>query len=105
MAPTGDGEDRAVTLFREYVRIETVQPRPDYDGAIKFLIRYAEELGLPHTTHECAPGKPILVMTWEGTRAFNEPSRSFTVPGEKALTMAFFLWKLPTSAFGIYKDT
>ena len=82
MAPTGDGEDRAVTLFREYVRIETVQPRPDYDGAIKFLIRYAEELGLPHTTHECVPGKPILVMTWEGRRAFNEPSRSFTVPLE-----------------------
>ena len=74
MAPTGDGEDRTVTLFREYVRIETVQPRPDYDGAIKFLIRYAEELALPHTTHECVPGKPILVMTWEGSRAFNEPN-------------------------------
>ena len=26
----GDGEDSAVTLFREYLRIKTVHPDPDY---------------------------------------------------------------------------
>ena len=34
-------EDPAVTRFREYIRIETVQPNPDNDGAMKFLARYA----------------------------------------------------------------
>jgi len=60
-------EDPAVTLFREYVRIETVQPNPDNDGAMKFLIDYAKSLDLPYVIHECVPGKPILIMTWEGT--------------------------------------
>ena len=66
-------EDPAVTLFREYVRIETVQPNPDNDGAMKFLIDYAKSLNLPYVIHECVPGKPILIMTWEGT----EPRRDF----------------------------
>lgn len=35
-------EDPAVTKFREYIRIETVQPNPDNIGAMKFLARYAE---------------------------------------------------------------
>ena len=60
-------EDPATTLFREYVRIETVQPKPDYDGAMKFLIDYAKTLDLPYFIHECVPGKPIMIMTWEGT--------------------------------------
>ena len=32
-------EDPAVTKFREYIRIETVQPNPDNIGAMKFLAR------------------------------------------------------------------
>ena len=60
-------EDPAVTLFREYVRIETVQPTPAYDEAIQFLVQEAKSLELPHMIHECVPGKPILIMTWEGT--------------------------------------
>lgn len=32
-------EDPAVTKFREYIRIETVQPNPDNAGAMKFLAR------------------------------------------------------------------
>ena len=34
-------EDPAVTLFRQYVKIETVQPTPDYQGAMEFLIKQA----------------------------------------------------------------
>ena len=37
-------EDPAVTKFREYIRIETVQPNPDNAGAMKFLASYAEDL-------------------------------------------------------------
>ena len=37
---TSEEEDPAVTKFREYIRIETVQPNPDNEGAMKFLARY-----------------------------------------------------------------
>ena len=36
-------EDPAVTKFREYIRIETVQPNPDNAGAMKFLARCVED--------------------------------------------------------------
>ena len=36
---TSKEEDPAVTKFREYIRIETVQPNPDNIGAMKFLAR------------------------------------------------------------------
>nr|CAB3219984.1 aminoacylase-1 [Phallusia mammillata] len=62
-------EPFAVTKFREYIRIKTVHPDPDYDGAIAFLDKYAEELGL-----ECRHVKvskddvnrTIVIMTWKG---------------------------------------
>ena len=39
-------EDPSVTLFREYVRIESVQPNPDYEGVVRFLSAQAEILDL-----------------------------------------------------------
>ena len=60
-------ENPATTLFRDYVRIPSVQPNPDYQQVIEFLVEQAKSLGLPYKTHECCPGKPILVITWEGT--------------------------------------
>jgi len=60
-------EDPAVTLFREYVRIESVQPNPDYEGCIRFLSAQAEILDLPYQVLECVAGKPIFIMTWVGT--------------------------------------
>ncbi|XP_053377243.1 aminoacylase-1-like [Mercenaria mercenaria] len=59
-------EDKAVTNFREYLRIKTVHPEPDYDGAIAFLQRMAAELDLPFRTVEVSPGRKIVIMTWEG---------------------------------------
>ncbi|XP_038054097.1 aminoacylase-1-like [Patiria miniata] len=59
-------EDQAVTNFREYLRIKTVHPEPDYDGALLFLQRMAKELGLPYEIVEVHPGKDVLIMTWEG---------------------------------------
>ena len=41
-------EDPSVSLFREYVKIESVQPNPDYDGCIKFLSAQAEILDFPY---------------------------------------------------------
>lgn len=59
-------EDQAVTNFREYLRIKTVHPNPDYDGAIAFLKRMAAELELRFKTVEVHPGREVAIVTWEG---------------------------------------
>lgn len=61
-------EDPSVTLFREYLRLKTVHPEPDYDAALRFLDRLAKELGLPMKKVEVCPGRVIAIMTWVGTR-------------------------------------
>ena len=61
------GEDPAVTLFRDYLRIKSVQPDPDYDSCLDFLKKQADRLGLEHHTTEMVSGKPIFIMTWPGT--------------------------------------
>ncbi|CAD5119748.1 DgyrCDS8343 [Dimorphilus gyrociliatus] len=59
-------ENPATTLFREYLRIKSVQPKPDYDGVVKFLTRISKELDLPMQVIELVKGKPIIVITWKG---------------------------------------
>uniref|UniRef100_A0A915CUQ2 Uncharacterized protein n=1 Tax=Ditylenchus dipsaci TaxID=166011 RepID=A0A915CUQ2_9BILA len=39
------GEALAVTRFREYLRINTEQPTPNYRECEKFLHNYAKEIG------------------------------------------------------------
>ena len=58
-------EDILVTRFREYIRINTMQPDPDYVAAAEFIRKYGEELGLEYS--QCAPveGKPCIVLTWK----------------------------------------
>ena len=68
-------ENPATSLFREYVRIETVQPNPDNQGAMRFLTKQAQSLDLPFVIHECVPGKPIMIITWEGS----DPSLSSVI--------------------------
>uniref|UniRef100_A0AAY3ZY80 N-acyl-aliphatic-L-amino acid amidohydrolase n=1 Tax=Denticeps clupeoides TaxID=299321 RepID=A0AAY3ZY80_9TELE len=60
-------EDPSVSLFREYLRLRTVHPEPDYDAALKFLDRMASELGLPVVKVEVCPGRVVAIMTWMGT--------------------------------------
>ena len=60
-------ENPAVTLFREYLRIKSVQPDPDYDSCMTFLKKQAQRLGLDYHVTEMVKGKPILIMTWLGT--------------------------------------
>uniref|UniRef100_A0A8C1WX74 N-acyl-aliphatic-L-amino acid amidohydrolase n=1 Tax=Cyprinus carpio TaxID=7962 RepID=A0A8C1WX74_CYPCA len=61
-------EDPSVTLFREYLRLKTVHPEPDYDAALRFLERMAEELGLPIKKVEVCPGRVVAIITWVGSR-------------------------------------
>lgn len=45
-------DDIAVTRFREYLRIRTEQPTPDYKSCSAFLKGYAAELGLDYKVIE-----------------------------------------------------
>lgn len=56
----------AIENFREYLRIKTVQPKPDYEQAVTFLQKMADQLQLPYRTYRLKPDKPVFVMTWEG---------------------------------------
>lgn len=60
-------QQNAIQRFREYIRIKTVHPNPDYDEVIKFLKAYAMELDLP--VQEITAGtNTVLVMTWKGRK-------------------------------------
>jgi len=58
----------AVENFREYLRIKTVQPNPDYVGAVQFLKKMADQLKLKYEVREFVAGKPVVLMTWFGTQ-------------------------------------
>jgi aminoacylase len=60
-------EHIAVTKFREYLRINTMHPKPDYNGCADFLEKYADEIGLEFDKVEMVTGKPIVVITWFGS--------------------------------------
>ncbi|ESO12051.1 hypothetical protein HELRODRAFT_62927 [Helobdella robusta] len=59
-------DNSALNSFREYLRIKTVQPEPDYDSAVSFLKKYAAELKLPLKTFEYVERKPIVLITCPG---------------------------------------
>lgn len=63
-------EDPAVTNFRTYLRINTMQPNPDYGAADMFYKAMANELGLDFKSVDVVPGKPMAIITWVG----KEPS-------------------------------
>ncbi|KAJ1727805.1 adenylate cyclase [Coemansia biformis] len=56
-----------VSRFIEYLRIKTVQPTPDYAACREHLRGQARELGLAFQAHEYVAGKPVVILTWEGT--------------------------------------
>lgn len=60
-------EDAAVSRFRDFLRIETVQPKPDYATCTSFLRQQANEIGLEVKVIECVPSKPVVILTWQGS--------------------------------------
>jgi aminoacylase len=58
----------AVDRFREYLRIKTVQPEPDYQSAIGFIERQAHEIGLTYKCIEVAKGYPVAILSWYGSQ-------------------------------------
>ncbi|XP_063610037.1 aminoacylase-1B-like [Penaeus indicus] len=61
-----DEEHPAVTNFRNYIRIKTVQPTPDYATCTTYLQGQAKEIGAECQVVECVPGKPAVIMTLPG---------------------------------------
>ncbi|KAK6748327.1 hypothetical protein RB195_001134 [Necator americanus] len=61
-------EDIAVTKFREYLRVNTEQPNPNYAACKTFLFKLADELPVQRRAVETAPGKFFVIMTIPGTR-------------------------------------
>jgi len=65
----GENKNPAVTRFREYLRINTMQPTPDYDAALKYMGRQASEIGLDFQVLESGvENRPMGLMTWKGTK-------------------------------------
>ncbi|XP_022177265.1 aminoacylase-1A-like isoform X2 [Myzus persicae] len=62
-------EHESVTIFREYLRIPTVQPNVNYNECIKFLERQAQRLGLPLKVFYMTPEKPVVIITWVGQKS------------------------------------
>ncbi|KAJ8258323.1 hypothetical protein COCON_G00173350 [Conger conger] len=60
-------EHPSVSLFREYLRLKTVHPDPDYDAALRFLERMAQKLELPMKKVEMCHGRMLAIITWTGT--------------------------------------
>ncbi|KAM3718615.1 Aminoacylase-1 [Dirofilaria immitis] len=63
---TSEKEDIAVRHFREYLRINTAHPNPDYEKCAKFLFDLADGLNLERSIYECVQGKPFVIMTLRG---------------------------------------
>ncbi|XP_005089280.1 aminoacylase-1 [Aplysia californica] len=69
MADADGPENPAVSRFREYLRINTMQPTPDYDAALAYLKKQADEIGLEFRVLESGvENRPIGLMTWKGTK-------------------------------------
>ncbi|XP_039295717.1 aminoacylase-1 isoform X5 [Nilaparvata lugens] len=61
-------ENEAVSNFREYLRIPSVQPNINYDKCVVFLRKQACSLNLPVRVLQMVPGKPIVLITWTGSQ-------------------------------------
>ncbi|MED6162573.1 hypothetical protein PIB30_071788 [Stylosanthes scabra] len=60
--------DTPITRFQRYLRINTAHPNPDYSSAVSYLISQADALGLRHQTLYFSANKPLLLLTWPGTK-------------------------------------
>lgn len=64
---TGAAQDEAdVALFKEFLRINTMHPKPDFVACDAWLRRVAAELGMQYRVVECVAGLPNIVLTLPG---------------------------------------
>ncbi|XP_020854841.1 aminoacylase-1 isoform X2 [Phascolarctos cinereus] len=96
-----EGEHPGVTLFRQYLRIRTVQPEPKYDEAVLFLEKIAKDLGLECQKVEVAPGRVVTILTWQGT----DPSLRSLVLNSHTDVVPVFEEHWNHDPFEAFKDT
>lgn len=62
---------RAVARFQEFLRINTMQPSPDYKSCSEWLRAQADELGLDYAEYNPSTlgYKPCVVLTWRSKAA------------------------------------
>uniref|UniRef100_A0A665THG6 N-acyl-aliphatic-L-amino acid amidohydrolase n=1 Tax=Echeneis naucrates TaxID=173247 RepID=A0A665THG6_ECHNA len=104
-----------MSLFRDYLRLRTVHPDPDYDGALRFLDRIAEELELPmkkievcftylptcvHVVRTVWPDRVVSIMTWEG----KNPSLKSILLNSHTDVVPVFQEHWKYDAFSAFKD-
>ncbi|XP_041565455.1 aminoacylase-1A-like isoform X1 [Drosophila elegans] len=59
--------NKEIQYFREYLRIPSVHPNPNYEPCVEFLKRQAEDLDLPiKVYYPLNEQNPVVVLTWEG---------------------------------------
>jgi aminoacylase len=59
-------DEADVTLFKEFLRIDTRHPTPDWPPMLQFLKRLAAEMQMEFRVKEFKQGTPIVVLTLRG---------------------------------------
>lgn len=69
MSRNGGGEDdeRDVSMFKEFLRINTMHPNPDLASCVEWLRRQAKELGMSVKVLEFHKGLPVVITTKVGS--------------------------------------
>ncbi|XP_066909257.1 aminoacylase-1 [Halyomorpha halys] len=63
-----DRRDCAIVNFRNYLKIKSVHPEPDYDGCVNFLKKVADEYGFQTTVFRLDDKRPVLIISVEGSQ-------------------------------------
>ncbi|XP_052205210.1 uncharacterized protein LOC127810032 isoform X2 [Diospyros lotus] len=70
LSAAADTATTPISLFQQYLRINTAHPNPDYSGAVSFLQAQAQSLSLnlqSQLLHFSPAAKPLLLLTWPGS--------------------------------------
>ncbi|KNA23621.1 hypothetical protein SOVF_023370 [Spinacia oleracea] len=61
-------DEQIISRFQSYLRFKTAHPNPNYTAPVSFLISQAHSIGLQTRILEFVSGKPVLIVTWPGSR-------------------------------------
>lgn len=95
--------DEEIQIFREYLRIPSVHPNPNYEPCVEFLQQQAKSLDLPVSIyHPVNKQNPIVILTWVGSQP-NLPSIVLNSHMDVVPVFPEF-WKHPPFAAEMDKD-
>ena len=59
-------ESSIIERFREYLRIPSTHPNPDYSQTTRFILSQAREIGVEAQILTFVEEKPLILLTWVG---------------------------------------